>query len=461
VLTGRATGSLRAITVFAVLALLIAGCATQTQAPSSVTATTAKLNGTLNCGAAFNGSWSYQWRELGSRAWSNGPGIALNCPHEVKRLGYPLSGLKPDTTYEYRLVVDLGRRCDFNSPSTCKDVASVDRTGKLNGTTSSWVTTQPRCDAVQGGGQSLSAFLSANSASGTPSDRRVLCLKPGFQQISQVSNIPAWSTLTPRGEPNGTKQPAVLIGNIALDNRGAAIEDVQVVGCYGSPGCPATRDKVVDVTADDTALIHVDLSQQRSRSNGDRIQCVHVGSDDGPLTGVRMEYSKAHDCGPQSAEHHYHGLYCRDAVGMRIVGNWFYDNEGFGIQMYPNCDGAVAMGNVIANNGGSCDMSGEGGAQTSGAVYRNGFCGLARDNDQFPPLHCYQSGANSVVDMVVFDAQQPRGVTDCFGGQLRQSGTYNANPQFVNAGGDDFRMRNPFARAKLGVYADIVPGPRW
>jgi hypothetical protein len=379
----------------------------------------------------------------------------------VMSLAYPLAGLKPDTTYEYRLVVDLGSRCNFKAPATCRDVASIDRSGKLNGTTLSTVTTQPRCDAVQGPAQSLNAFLAVNSASGSPTDRRVLCLRPGFQQIGQANGIPAWSTLTPRGEANGTKQPAVLIGNVALDNRGAAIEDVKVVGCYGSPGCAASRDKVVDVTASDTALIHVDLSQQRSRSNGDRIQCVHVGSDSGQLTGVRMEFSKAHDCGPQAADHHYHGLYCRDAVGMRIVGNWFYDNEGFGVQMYPDCDGAVAMGNVIAKNGGSCDLSGEGGSQTSGAVYRNGFCGLARDADMFPPVHCYRAGSNSVVDMVVFDLQQPRGVTDCGGGQLRQSGTYNANPGFVDAGRDDFRMRNPFARAKLGVYADIVPGPRW
>ena len=29
---------------------------------------------------------------------------------------------------------------------------------------------------------------------------------------------------------------------------------------------------------------------------------------------------------------------------MRVTGNWFYDNEGFGVQMYPNCDGALAVG---------------------------------------------------------------------------------------------------------------------
>jgi hypothetical protein len=56
--------------------------------------------------------------------------------------------------------------------------------------------------------------------------------------------------------------------------------------------------------------------------------------------------------------------------------------------------------------------------------------------------------------------RQPRGVTDC-SSQLRQSGTYNADPQFRDASRYDFRMRNPFARAKLGIYSEILPGPRW
>jgi hypothetical protein len=290
----------------------------------------------------------------------------------------------------------------------------------------------------------------------------VLCLRGGTQDVGQLNGIPAWATLTPRGQADGTKQPAVLRGNVALDQRGAAIEDVKVVGCYGSRACSGNRDKVVDVTADDTALIHVELTQRSGRNNGDRIQCVHVGSDHGQLTGVRMEYSKAHDCGPQAGDHHYHGLYCRDAIGMRIVGNWFYDNEGFGVQMYPNCDDAVAIGNVIAMNGGACDLSGTGwSAQTSGAVYRNGFCGLARDSGFAAPIHCYNAGSNQVVDMVAFDPDEPRRVTDCAASQLHQSGTYNANPQFADPGRDDFRMRNPFARAKLGIYAETVPGPRW
>jgi hypothetical protein len=31
----------------------------------------------------------------------------------------------------------------------------------------------------------------------------------------------------------------------------------------------------------------------------------------------------------------------------------------------------------------------------------------------------------------------------------------------VNRGAYDFRVQNAFARAKLGIYATILPGPRW
>jgi hypothetical protein len=445
---GRGTSVRGLIVVVGILGgCLLAGCVAKTNRPSAVASSSATLNGALSCRAEFDGRWSWQWRELGATAWSAGGPFQFDCPHSTLRRSLRVANLRPDTTYQYRLAVDVGQP------------AWIDADGTINGSHWNTVTTQPRCDDVQGATESLAAFLARNGP-GTPTARRVLCLRGGSQDIGQLDGIPAWTTVTPRGEPDGTKQMVVLNGNVALDNRGAALEDVKVVGCYGSPGCRGNRDKVADVTASDTALIHVDLTQRTNRS--DRIQCVHVGSDNGQLTGVRMEYSKAHGCGPAAAQHHYHGLYCRDAIGMRIIGNWFYENEGFGVQMYPNCDDAVAMGNVIALNGGACDLSGTGwSSQTSGAVYRNGFCGLGRDGGFAAPIHCYNAGTNQVVDMVAYDPGRPRGVTDCAASQLRQSGTYSANPQFADPARADFRMRNPFARAKLGVYAEIVPGPRW
>ena len=85
-------------------------------------------------------------------------------------------------------------------------------------------------------GESLAAFIASNPA-GTKGDRRVLCMRPGTQEIGQLNGLKAWSTLTPRGEADGTKQPVVLNGNIALQSPGATVEDVRVVGCWRQGGC--------------------------------------------------------------------------------------------------------------------------------------------------------------------------------------------------------------------------------
>ena len=284
----------------------------------------------------------------------------------------------------------------------------------------------------------------------------MLCLRGGAQHIGQLNALKAWSTLTPRGEADGTKQAVMLIGNLGLGNRGATVEDVQVVGCYAQSGCAADRDKTVDVRASDVTLRHLDITQQGGR-NRDVVQCVLIDGGAQP-TNVSLQHSKVHSCGSESSGNMEHGLYCSSALRPLIAGNWFYDNEGFGIQLYPNCDGALVIGNVVAENGGACDVDGS----STSAAYVSGFCGFSRENvtrTVFPPIHCGTTSSSQAIDMVLYD---PRGgTTDCGGVKLASKGTLNADPQFANRTGYDFRMGNPFARARLGIYAEIPPGPRW
>jgi hypothetical protein len=439
----------RGVTLLAALTLLLlAGCASETRRATGVTATTATLNGVRQCVADMDAHWAWQWRELGTTRWSSGGTSRLSCPSQGGRaqaFSHKLSGLKPDTSYQYRLLVD------FNP---------IDSTGAVNGTRYDTFVTQPQCDDVQGASESLSAFVASNPA-GTASDRRVLCVRQGTQSIGQLNGLEAWTTLTPRGRSDGTKQPAVLQGNIGLGNRGVTLEDLSIVGCYRQAGCGADRDKTVDVRADDALLSHLDVTQKGGR-NRDVLQCVLIANGH-PLLGVRLEYSKVHSCGSESSGNLEHGVYCSDARLPVVKGNWLYDNEGFGIQLYPDCDGAQVIGNVVAENGAACDVSGEGSRQTSSSAYRNGFCGYARENPvrhDFPPIHCGPTAANQAVDMVLYDPAA-WALTDCNGSELSPTGIYNADPQFVNRGAYDFRMRNPFARAKLGIYSEILPGPRW
>jgi hypothetical protein len=440
-------------------ALVLTACAQQTDPPMGVSATTATLTGQAGCSGGVEGSSVWQWRELGTTAWSSGAVVRFDCggkrPVAVP-IQHALSGLKPDTSYQYRLLVDLGR-CEKAAPDTCLDSIPVDSKGTAGGTSYDTLTTQPVCDDTQGPTESLSAFVAANPA-GTATDRRVLCVRQGTQSIGQLNGLKAWSTLTPLGEPDGTKQPVVLNGNVGLVNRGTTIEDIKIVGCYYQAGCDTQRNKVVDVKADDVTLRHVEVTQRGGR-NADSIQCILVVSDR-QLTGLRIDYSKVHSCGSEASGNMQHGLYCGDALGAQLVGNWFYDNEGFGVQVYPNCDGVRAIGNVVAENGAACEFSGmSASVMSTGSEYRSGFCGFARESNRFPPIHCGPTSGNQATDMVVY-APTSR-YTDCQPSQLKASGVLHTDPQFVDRSGYDFRLRSNAARAKLGIYAEIVPGPRW
>jgi Right handed beta helix region len=423
--------------VVAVLALLVlSGCASQTKRATGVTATSATLNGVRQCVGDVDSYWTWQWRELGTTAWYSGGTSQQNCPGRTQAFSHNLGGLKPDTSYQYRLLVN------FNP---------IDSTGTVNGTRYDTFVTQPQCDDVQGAGESLSAFVGSNPA-GSAGDRRVLCVRQGSQSIGQTNGLKAWSTLTTRGEADGTKQPASLQGNLGLGNRGATVEDLSIVGCYRQSGCGTDRDKTVDVRADDAVLRNLDITQKGGR-NHDILQCVLIANGN-PLVGVRIEFSKIHSCGSESSGNMEHGIYCSDARAPMIKGNWLYDNEGYGIQLYPDCDGALAVGNVVAENGGACDVDG-----STSVGYVGGFCGFGREN--FPSIHCGPTSGSQAIDMVLYDPRSASSATDCGGGRLSSRGTLQTDPQFVNRGAYDFRMRNPFARAKLGIYSQILPGPRW
>jgi hypothetical protein len=91
------------------IAIFVAGCAVQMQAPSGVTSTTATLNADVRCteGAVTRIWW--ELREVGTPAWR-----AVSAPHDVNcgrsvgplRIGQRVTGLRSQVAYEYRVAID-------------------------------------------------------------------------------------------------------------------------------------------------------------------------------------------------------------------------------------------------------------------------------------------------------------------------------------------------------------------
>ncbi|MQA75724.1 MAG: hypothetical protein GEU88_15515 [Solirubrobacterales bacterium] len=102
-------------------------------------------------------------------------------------------------------------------------------------------------------------------------------------------------------------------------------------------------------------LIYADdvLLRGNEISNDNTAICVHLASYPGEEAprGVVIEDNEIHDCGRLPATNHDHGIYVADAVGTVIRGNVIYENADRGVQLYPDADETLVIGNVIVDNG--------------------------------------------------------------------------------------------------------------
>ena len=115
-MTGRGPTRGLCACLIAVLVLVLVGCTGQTNRATSVGTTAATLNGERYCESDVDGRWAWQWRELGSTNWSSGGASQLNCPGgPPPAFSHKPTGLKPDTSYQYRLLVDLKQPCDLRA----------------------------------------------------------------------------------------------------------------------------------------------------------------------------------------------------------------------------------------------------------------------------------------------------------------------------------------------------------
>lgn len=145
----------------------------------------------------------------------------------------------------------------------------------------------------------------------------------------------------------------------------------------------------VTQTANDATISHLDLDGRNSRGlpsptiNGDGVTlahnditnrntgiCVSIGS---PQTYGRAErtvvkLNEIHHCGTLPATNFDHGIYVNSADDTVIKTNLIYDNADRGIQLYPDSQRTMVIGNVIRNNGQGVLFGGDEDSASSGNV---------------------------------------------------------------------------------------------
>jgi hypothetical protein len=80
--------------------------------------------------------------------------------------------------------------------------------------------------------------------------------------------------------------------------------------------------------------------------------CFLLGSDRyGRARRTLIERNRIHHCGKLPPTNHHHGIYVEASQGVRITGNWIYDNADRGVQLFPDARHTYVAHNVIDGNG--------------------------------------------------------------------------------------------------------------
>jgi hypothetical protein len=170
-------------------------------------------------------------------------------------------------------------------------------------------------------------------------------------------------------------------------------------------------------------------------------------------TRVRILDNHIHDLGGR--KRYDHGIYCESATGTLIRGNTINSiPDGYGIQLFGDCDRTRIVGNTIAGNG----MSGI----TIGGNHRRGTSDgtlIARNviadhttaawSEYGFAVTEYLAGRRNVVRDNVFWHNLARRNVDCDVCTVR--GNVERNPQFVDPARGNYAMRKSAAIRSAGL----------
>ncbi|MCW2949729.1 MAG: hypothetical protein JWN41_742 [Thermoleophilia bacterium] len=185
------------------------------------------------------------------------------------------------------------------------------------------------------------------------------CLRGAFtEDVSIRVGGTADAPVTVRSDP-ATGSRAIISGRIWVAH---GADHVRIAGLAldgrARLGITAADLPSPTVNANDTVFLDNDVYNYRTRI------CFDIGSirGYGTAVGTIIARNRIHDCGGRDASgagnNHHHGIYVESGRATRIVQNAIYQNADRGIQLYPDAQGTLVMGNVIDGNGEGIIFSG-------------------------------------------------------------------------------------------------------
>lgn len=304
--------------------------------------------------------------------------------------------------------------------------------------------------------------------------RLAAALRPGQTgclRAGRYGGLTTWHELRVSGRPGRPVtirsypgETATIVGYVVLDGSHLTLSHLRIDGSNrlyrhhpAGIACTTPVSQPLVIAGHDDTLEYDDYFQSvpSLRSTG-----IGIGFwNSGDRTVIR--YSKIHDVG--QCEAYDHLIYLSHGRGVRIYGNWLYDDaHGRGVQLYPAPRDARIFDNVVAQVGEGFVIGDESGATPTGnRIFDNvvvDALGLAAEHIRGQAIHDLYGGAtgagNAFFDNDVF--ADPAGV-----GRLtavRRYGNFQLDPGFVDAAAHDYRLAPSSRLRRRRGFAALARG---